>query len=208
MCVHYYVYTCLLTWCYMYIYMYLMCNISYECICTDQLPTPVNIATFSNSTTAVLTVSFGPQCCNTVQLNVDITTNSSSATIPVVLPVDSTDPTNTTIVITDVTEVVSYTASIWSVCRDANNLLEYSGVLVVNFVTYGECVHPCVHMRVCIYMYMYMHTLHIICINVLLFTRSNSCQFNIINNRCRFELHVMFIVYRPGLLFVSFCPLC
>ena len=110
----------------------------------NQLPTPVNTATFSNSTTAVLTVSFDPQCCNTAQLNVDITTTSSSATTPVVLPVDSTDPTNTTIVITDITEGVSYTASIWSVCRDANNLLEDSGVLVVNITTNGEWVHPCV----------------------------------------------------------------
>ena len=110
----------------------------------DQLPTPVNTATFSNSTTAVLTVSFDPQCCNTAQLNVDITTSSSSATTPVVLPVDSTDPTNTTIVITDITEGVCYTASIWSVCRDANRLLKDSGVLVVNFMTNGECVCVCV----------------------------------------------------------------
>ena len=94
-------------------------------------------------------MSFDPQCCNTAQLNVDITTNSSSATTPVVLPVDSTDPTNTTIVITDITEGVSYTASIWSVCRDANSLLEDSGVLVVNFMTNGEYVHSCVHMSVC-----------------------------------------------------------
>ena len=127
---------------------YLMYNISYKCTYPDQLPTPANTATFSNSTTAVLTVSFDPQCCNTVQLNVDITTTSSSAATPVVLPVDFTDPTNTTIVITDITEGVSYTASIWSVCRDANSLLEDSGVLVVSFMTNGECVHPCVHMSV------------------------------------------------------------
>ena len=110
----------------------------------DHLPTPVSTATFSNSTTAVLTVSFDPQCCNTAQFTVNITTTSSNTTTPVVLPVDSTDPTNTTIVITDITEGVSYTASIWSVCRDANSLLEDSGVLVVNFTIYGECVHPCV----------------------------------------------------------------
>ena len=37
-------------------------------------------------------------------------------------------------------------------------------------------------------------SLYITCINVLLFTRSNSFQFNIIinNNRCRLGLHVMF----------------
>ena len=145
-----------------------MCNISYECTYPDQLPTPANTATFSNSTTAVLTVSFDPQCCNTVQLNVNITTNSSSATTPVVLPVDSTDPTNTTIVITDITEGVSYTASIWSVCRDANSLLEDSGVLVVNFMTNGECVHPCVHMSVCACtcVCMYVHACVLTCVEV------------------------------------------
>ena len=142
LCVHYYLFV--LTWRCMYIVcVYLMCNISYKCTCIDQLPTPVNTATFSNSTTAVLTVSFDPQCCNTAQLTVDITTTTSSATTPVVHPVDSTDPTNTTIVITNITEDVSYTASIQSVCED-NNLLEDSGVLVVNFMTNGECVHPCV----------------------------------------------------------------
>ena len=108
-------------------------------------------------------MSFDPQCCNTAQLNVDITTNSSSATTPVVLPVDSTDPTNTTIVITDITEGVCYTASIWSVCRDANNLLEDSGVLVVNFMTYGECVHPCVHISVCACRCVYACTCMCIC---------------------------------------------
>ena len=151
LCVHYYLFV--LTGYYMYLCMYLMCNISYKCTYPDQLPTPVNIATFSNSTTTVLTVSFDPQCCNTAQLNVDITTTSSSATTPVVLLVDSTDPTNTTIVITDITEGVCYTASIWSVCRDANNLLEDSGVLVVNFMTVGECVHPCAHMSVCVHVH-------------------------------------------------------
>ena len=154
-----------------------------QCICThartharthththypDQLSTPVNTATFSNSTTAVLTVSFDPQCCNTAQLNVDTTTNSSSATTPVVLPVDSTDPTNTAIVITDITEGVSYTASIWSVCRDANNLLEDSGVLVVNFMTNGEYVHPCVHMSVYVPagVCMHVHACVLACVEV------------------------------------------
>ena len=57
---------------------------------------------------------------------------------------DSTDPNNTTIVITDGTEGVCYRASIWSVCED-NNLLEDSGVLVVEFMTNGEvvCVFVC-----------------------------------------------------------------
>ena len=79
-----------------------------------------------------------------------------------VLPVDSTDPTNINIVITDITEGVSYTASIWSVCKDANSLLKDSGVLVVDFMTYGECMHPCVHMSVpagvCVYTCTCMYT--------------------------------------------------
>ena len=132
---------------------------------TDQIPTPVNTATFSNSTTAVLTVSFDPQCCNTAQLTVDMTTNSSSATTPVVHPVDSTDPTNTTIVITDITEGVCYTAGIPSVCED-NNLLEDSGVLVVDFVTNGECVHVCFHMSLCACMYVHACSCVVACVEV------------------------------------------
>ena len=120
----------------------------------------MNIATFSNTTTAVLTVSFDPRCCDTVQLNVNITGNSSNTTTPVVLPVDSTDPANAKIVINDITEGVSYTASIQSVCRDANNLLEGSEPLVVTFrnngvsvsvgVGVGGCVHACMY-----YVYVY-----------------------------------------------------
>ena len=164
LCINCYLFV--LTGYYMYICIHSMYNISYECTYPDQLPTPVNTATFSNSTTAVLTVSFDPQCCNTAQLNVDITTNSSSATTPVVHSVDSTDPTNTTIVITDITEGVSYTASIWSVCRDANNLLEDSGVLVVNFMTYGECVHLYVHMSVCTCRCVHVHACVLACVEV------------------------------------------